>query len=83
MVIYVIQKNGGNKNFLDSLKVMVNYHYHSENSVITWQFPSMRYSGQRGQVRGRPDRRGGIFSAIFERTDIDRFKKRGRPSRHS
>ena len=29
MIIYVIQKNGGNKNFPDSLNVMVNYHYHS------------------------------------------------------
>ena len=29
-------KNGGNKNAPDSLNVMVNYHYHSENRVITW-----------------------------------------------
>ena len=35
MVIYVIQKNGGNENSPDSLNVMVNYHYHSENRVIT------------------------------------------------
>ena len=35
MNIYVIQKNGGNKNSPDSLNVMVNYHYHSENRVIT------------------------------------------------
>ena len=36
MIIYVIYKNGGNKNSLYSLNVMVNYHYHSENRVITW-----------------------------------------------
>ena len=35
MIIYVIYKNGGNDNSLDSLNVMVNYHYHSENRVIT------------------------------------------------
>ena len=35
MVIYVIQKNGGNENSPDSLNVMVNYHYHSEKRVIT------------------------------------------------
>ena len=29
-------KKGGNKNSLDSLIVMVNYPYHSENRVITW-----------------------------------------------
>ena len=28
-------KNGGNDNSPDSLNVMVNYHYHGENSVIT------------------------------------------------
>ena len=34
MIIYVIFKNGGNNNYPDSLNVMVNYHYHSENRVI-------------------------------------------------
>ena len=34
MIIYVIYKNGGNKNSPDSFNVMVNYHYHSENRVI-------------------------------------------------
>ena len=33
--IYCI-KNGGNENYLDSLNVMVNYHYQSENWLITW-----------------------------------------------
>ena len=28
-------KNGGNNNSPDSLNIMVNYHYHSENRVIT------------------------------------------------
>ena len=35
MIVYVIQKIGGNKNSPDSLKVMVNYHYHVENMLIT------------------------------------------------
>ena len=29
MIIY----DGGNKNYPDSINVMVNYHYHSENRV--------------------------------------------------
>ena len=41
MIVYVIQKNGGNDNSPDSLNVMVNYDYHGVNKVITWQFPSM------------------------------------------
>ena len=41
MIIYVIYKNGGNENSPYSLKLMVNYHYQSENRVITRQFPSM------------------------------------------
>ena len=36
LVISVIPKNWGNDNSPDSLNVMVNYHYHSENWVITW-----------------------------------------------
>ena len=32
---------GGNKNHPDSLKLMVNYHYHGENRVITWQLTSI------------------------------------------
>ena len=35
MIVYVIQKIGGNKNSPNSLNVMVNYHYHDENRVIT------------------------------------------------
>ena len=35
MIIYVIYKNGGNENSPDYLNVMVTYHYHSENRVIT------------------------------------------------
>ena len=44
MVVYVTQNNGGNDNSPDSLNVMVNYHYHGENKVITQQFPSMKYT---------------------------------------
>ena len=36
MIVYVIQEIGGNENSPDSLKVMVNYRYHSENRVIIW-----------------------------------------------
>ena len=32
---------GGNKNSPNSLNIMVNYHYHGENRVITQYFPSM------------------------------------------
>ena len=35
MIVYVIQKIGGNKNSPDSLNIMANYHYHGENRVIT------------------------------------------------
>ena len=35
MIIYVIQKNRGDENSPDSINVMLNYHYHSENRVIT------------------------------------------------
>ena len=35
MIVYVIQKNEDNKNSSDSLNVIVNHHYHSENRVIT------------------------------------------------
>ena len=35
MIVYVIQKIGGNENSSDSLIVIVNYHYHSENRVFT------------------------------------------------
>ena len=41
MIIYAIQTNGGNENSPDFLNVMVNYHYHGENRVITRLFPSM------------------------------------------
>ena len=37
-------KIGGNENYPDSLNVMVNYHYHRENRVITRQFPYMTWS---------------------------------------
>ena len=36
MNVNVIQEIGGNDNSPDSLNVMVNYHYHIENRVITW-----------------------------------------------
>ena len=36
MIVYVIQEIRGNKNSPDSLNVMINYHYHGENRVITW-----------------------------------------------
>ena len=35
MIIYVIQKIGGNDNSPHYLNVVVNYHYHSENGAIT------------------------------------------------
>ena len=30
-----MQKIGGNKNYQNSLNVMVNYHYHGKNRAIT------------------------------------------------
>ena len=36
MIIYAIQKIGANKNYPSSLNILVNYHYHGENWVITW-----------------------------------------------
>ena len=36
MILHVIQEIGGNDNSPDSLNVMVNYQYHSENRVTTW-----------------------------------------------
>ena len=35
VIAYVIQKIGGNKNSPNSLNIMANYHYHSEDRVIT------------------------------------------------
>ena len=35
MIVYVMQEIGGNENSSDSLNMMVNYHYHGENRVIT------------------------------------------------
>ena len=35
MIVYVIQKGGGNENAPNDLNVMVNCHYHDENRVIT------------------------------------------------
>ena len=35
MIVYVIQEIRGNENSPDSINVMVNYHYHGENRVIT------------------------------------------------
>ena len=34
-------KNWGNESSPDSLNIMANYHYHSENRVITRQLTSM------------------------------------------
>ena len=36
MIVYVIKEIGGDENSPDYLNVMVNYHYHRENRVITW-----------------------------------------------
>ena len=36
MIVYVIKEIGGNENSPYSLKVMINYHYHSENRLINW-----------------------------------------------
>ena len=35
MIVYVIQEMERNKNSPDYLNIMVNYHYHGENRVIT------------------------------------------------
>ena len=35
MIICVIQINKGNENYPDYLNVMVNYHCHGENRVVT------------------------------------------------
>ena len=43
MIVYVIQKIGGNENSPNSLNVMVNHHYRGKNTVITQYFPSMRH----------------------------------------
>ena len=34
-------KIGGNENYPNDLNILVNFHYHDENRVITWYFPSM------------------------------------------
>ena len=36
VIVYVIKEIGGNENSPDSLNVMLNYHYHRENRLITW-----------------------------------------------
>ena len=41
MIIYVIRKIEGNNNSTDSLNVVVDYHYHGRNRVITQYFPYM------------------------------------------
>ena len=33
IIVYVIKKVKGNENSLNSLNVMVNYHYHGENRI--------------------------------------------------
>ena len=40
MVVYVMQKIGGNKNSPKYPNIMVSYHYHDENGVIKQYFPS-------------------------------------------
>ena len=35
MIVYAIQNVGGNNNYPDSLNVMVDYHYHGGNRVVT------------------------------------------------
>ena len=53
MIVYAIQEIGGNNNSQYSLNVMVNYHYHSENGVITCSFPSMPGASAETQVDSR------------------------------
>ena len=36
IIVYVIQKIGGNENSPNYLNVTVNYHYNGKNRVITW-----------------------------------------------
>ena len=35
MIVYVMRKIGGNENYPNSLNVMISYHYHGKNRVIT------------------------------------------------
>ena len=37
----MLYKNGGNENSPSSLNLMVNYHYHVKNRIITSNFPYM------------------------------------------
>ena len=39
-------KSGEKKNSPYYLNIMANYHYHSENRVITWKFPYMEVTGK-------------------------------------
>ena len=41
MIVYVIQKIGGDKNSPNYLNIMVNYHYHGQNRIITRKFSSI------------------------------------------
>ena len=41
MIVYVIQKFGGNENYPNDLNEMVNYHYEVKTRVINWQLSSM------------------------------------------
>ena len=43
MIVYVIKKISGDNNSLDSLKVVVNYHYNGQNRLIIRELPSMAY----------------------------------------
>ena len=40
-MVYVIQKNGGNKNSPSYLNIIVNHHYQGEDWVVTRKLPSM------------------------------------------
>ena len=35
VIVYAVQKNGGNENFPNDLNIMVNYHYHGEKILST------------------------------------------------
>ena len=41
MIVYFIQKNRGNYNSPNYLNIMVYYHYHGENRIITRKLPFM------------------------------------------
>ena len=42
MIVYILRRIEGNKNSTNFLNVIINYHYHGENKVVTRKFKSMQ-----------------------------------------